>query len=45
MMVAYRASGEQDAATKALVDRLRHRALPKDAYLTGPNAGTSRSRT
>ena len=39
MMVAYPASGEQDAATNALVDRLRHHALPKDAYLTGPNAG------
>ena len=39
MMVAYPATGEQDAATNALVDRLRHHALPKDAYLTGPNAG------
>ena len=39
MMVAYPATGEQDAATNALVDRLRHDVLPKDAYLTGPNAG------
>ena len=39
MMVAYPASGEQDTATNALVDRLRHDVLPKDAYLTGPNAG------
>jgi putative drug exporter of the RND superfamily len=39
MMIAYPASGEQDAATNALVDRLRNDVLPKDAYLTGPNAG------
>jgi putative drug exporter of the RND superfamily len=39
MMVAYPATGEQDAATNALVDQLRHDVLPKDAYLTGPNAG------
>ena len=39
MMVAYPATGEQDAATNALVDRLRTDVLPKDAYLTGPNAG------
>ena len=39
MMVAYPATGEQDAATNALVDRLRNDVLPKDAYLTGPNAG------
>ena len=39
MLVAYPATGEQDAATNALVDRLRNDVLPKDAYLTGPNAG------
>ena len=39
MMIAYPATGEQDAATNALVDRLRNDVLPKDAYLTGPNAG------
>ncbi len=39
MMIAYPASGEQDAATNALVDRLRNDVLPRDAYLTGPNAG------
>jgi len=39
MMIAYPASGEQDAATNALVNRLQHDVLPKGAYLTGPNAG------
>ena len=39
MMIAYPATGEQDAATNALVNRLQHDVLPKDAYLTGPNAG------
>ena len=39
MMVAYPATGEQDTATNALVDRLQNDVLPKDAYLTGPNAG------
>ena len=39
MMVAYPATGEQDTATNALVDQLRNHVLPKDAYLTGPNAG------
>ena len=39
MMIASPASGEQDAATNALVDRLRNDVLPKTAYLTGPNAG------
>ena len=39
MMVAYPATGEQDTATNALVDQLRNDVLPKDAYLTGPNAG------
>ena len=39
MLVAYPATGEQDAATNALVNRLQHDVLPKDAYLTGPNAG------
>jgi uncharacterized membrane protein YdfJ with MMPL/SSD domain len=31
MMVAYPATGEQDTATNALVDRLRNDVLPKDA--------------
>jgi RND superfamily putative drug exporter len=39
MMIAYPTTGEQDAATNALVNRLQHDVLPKDAYLTGPNAG------
>jgi RND superfamily putative drug exporter len=39
MMIAYPATGEQDAATNALVNRLEHDVLPKGAYLTGPNAG------
>jgi RND superfamily putative drug exporter len=39
MLIAYPTSGEQDAATNALVNRLEHDVLPKDAYLTGPNAG------
>jgi putative drug exporter of the RND superfamily len=39
MMIAYPTTGEQDAATNALVNRLEHDVLPKDAYLTGPNAG------
>jgi uncharacterized membrane protein YdfJ with MMPL/SSD domain len=39
MMIAYPATGEQDAATNALVNRIQHDVLPKDAYLTGPNVG------
>jgi len=39
MLIAYPASGEQDAATNALVNRLNDTVLPKNAYLTGPNAG------
>ena len=39
MLIAYPATGEQDPATNALVNRLEHDVLPKDAYLTGPNAG------
>jgi putative drug exporter of the RND superfamily len=39
MMIAYPTTGEQDAATNALVNRLEHDVLPKGAYLTGPNAG------
>jgi uncharacterized membrane protein YdfJ with MMPL/SSD domain len=39
MMVAYPVTGEQDAATNALVNRLNDTVLPKNAYLTGPNAG------
>ena len=38
-MIAYPTTGEQDPATNALVNRLQHDVLPKDAYLTGPNAG------
>ena len=46
LMIAYPATGEQDPATNALVDRLTDRVLPRAtagtgirAYLTGPNAG------
>src|SRR5690349_2899804 len=39
MMVAYPATGEQDTATNALVDQHRSDVMPKDAYLTGTNAG------
>jgi uncharacterized membrane protein YdfJ with MMPL/SSD domain len=39
MIVAYPVTGEQDAATNALVNRLQHDVLPSGAYLTGPNAG------
>jgi len=39
MMIAYPTTGEQDAATNALVNRLESTVLPKTAYLTGPNAG------
>jgi len=39
MLVAYPTTGEQDAATDALVNRLDATVLPKSAYLTGPNAG------
>jgi uncharacterized membrane protein YdfJ with MMPL/SSD domain len=46
MLIAYPATGEQDAATNALVNRLQGRVLPQQeraepgltAYLTGPNA-------
>ncbi|HLN66925.1 MAG TPA: MMPL family transporter [Streptosporangiaceae bacterium] len=41
VLVAYPATGEQDAATDALVSRLEDRVLPQSgltAYLTGPNA-------
>ncbi len=41
VLVAYPATGEQDAATNALVNRLEDRVLPRSgltAYLTGPNA-------
>ena len=41
VLVAYPATGEQDAATDALVNRLEDRVLPQSgltAYLTGPNA-------
>ena len=46
MMIAYPRTGEQDAATNALVNQLRGHVLPRAtagtgirAYLTGPNAG------
>jgi len=39
MFVAYPATGEQNPATNALVNKLRDTVLPADAYLTGPNAG------
>ena len=46
MMIAYPATGEQDAATNALVNQVREHVIPRAtagtgirAYLTGPNAG------
>jgi uncharacterized membrane protein YdfJ with MMPL/SSD domain len=46
LMVAYPATGEQDAATNALVNQIRGQVIPRAtagtairAYLTGPNAG------
>ena len=42
MLIAYPTTGEQDAATNALVNRLHHTVLPRSgltAYITGPNAG------
>ncbi len=46
MMIAYPVTGEQDAATNALVNQIRGDVLPRAtagtgirAYLTGPNAG------
>jgi uncharacterized membrane protein YdfJ with MMPL/SSD domain len=46
LMIAYPATGEQDAATNALVNRIRTIVIPRAtvgtgvrAYLTGPNAG------
>jgi uncharacterized membrane protein YdfJ with MMPL/SSD domain len=45
MMIAYPTTGEQDAATNALVNQIRNHVLPRAtagtgirAYLTGPNA-------
>jgi uncharacterized membrane protein YdfJ with MMPL/SSD domain len=41
LMIAYPTTGEQDAATNALVNRLDNTVLPRSgltAYLTGPNA-------
>jgi RND superfamily putative drug exporter len=41
MLIAYPATGEQDAATNALVNRLQDTVLPRSgltAYVTGPNA-------
>jgi RND superfamily putative drug exporter len=46
MMIAYPATGEQDATTNALVNQIREHVIPQAtagtgirAYLTGPNAG------
>jgi uncharacterized membrane protein YdfJ with MMPL/SSD domain len=42
MIIAYPATGAQDVATNALVNRIDDTVLPKSgltAYLTGPNAG------
>ena len=42
MLIAYPTTGEQDAATNALVNRLNDTVLPRSgltAYVTGPNAG------
>ncbi len=46
LMIAYPTTGEQDAATNALVNRIRTTVIPHAtagtgvrAYLTGPNAG------
>jgi putative drug exporter of the RND superfamily len=46
LMIAYPTTGEQDAATNALVNRIRTSVIPRAtagtgirAYLTGPNAG------
>ena len=46
LMIAYPVTGEQDAATNALVNRIRTSVIPHAtagtgirAYLTGPNAG------
>jgi uncharacterized membrane protein YdfJ with MMPL/SSD domain len=46
LMIAYPTTGEQDAATNALVNRIRTAVIPRAtvgtgvrAYLTGPNAG------
>jgi uncharacterized membrane protein YdfJ with MMPL/SSD domain len=46
MLIAYPATGEQDPATGALVNRINDTVLPRatagsgvSAYLTGPNAG------
>jgi putative drug exporter of the RND superfamily len=46
LMIAYPRTGEQDAATNALVNQIRGHVLPRAtagtgirAYLTGPNAG------
>jgi len=41
MLIAYPATGEQDAATNAAVNRLQDTVLPRSgltAYVTGPNA-------
>src|SRR6202035_289679 len=41
LMIAYPTTGEQDATTNALVNRLEDSVLPRSgltAYLTGPNA-------
>jgi RND superfamily putative drug exporter len=39
MLVAYPTTGEQDAATNTLANHIESSVLPRDVYLTGPNAG------
>jgi RND superfamily putative drug exporter len=38
MVIAYPATGAQDAATNALANHIENTELPPGAYLTGPNA-------
>jgi RND superfamily putative drug exporter len=38
MLIAYPATGEQDAATNTLANHIEGSVLPPGAYLTGPNA-------
>jgi RND superfamily putative drug exporter len=40
MVIAYPATGEQDAATSALASHIESSVLPPGAYLTGPNAAS-----
>jgi RND superfamily putative drug exporter len=39
MLIAYPATGAQDARTNALANHIEDTELPSGAYLTGPNAG------